>query len=164
MDLFSVGIEQAKLVTERGAPLKNCLYQWTAGAPGPDAYKSGSSEDVDVAEVDSGLKRKRATNDDGAGPSKRVRHVSLGLSTSTEEETGWSPTVTVEATAIPLRGDAAVQFPTPIFPLTLWTFSKGGVGIQLPRRLMGNAPVVKLYGGVGMDGFMRSMPRWWTAG
>ncbi|GJX79838.1 hypothetical protein Tco_0327987 [Tanacetum coccineum] len=44
-------------------------------------------EDADVAEVDSGLKRKRATNDDGAGPSKRVRPVSLGLSTSTEEET-----------------------------------------------------------------------------
>ncbi|GJX24079.1 hypothetical protein Tco_0228524 [Tanacetum coccineum] len=40
-----------------------------------------------IPEVDSGLKRKRATGDDGAGPSKRVRHVSLGLSTSTEEET-----------------------------------------------------------------------------
>ncbi|GKA39748.1 hypothetical protein Tco_0732299, partial [Tanacetum coccineum] len=42
---------------------------------------------TNVAEVDSGLKRKRATGDDGAGPSKRVRHFSLGLSTSTEEET-----------------------------------------------------------------------------
>ncbi|GJU08428.1 hypothetical protein Tco_1455552 [Tanacetum coccineum] len=55
--------------------------------PRPDAASVGSSEDADVAEVDSGLKRKRATGDDGAGPSKRVRHVSLGLSTSTEEET-----------------------------------------------------------------------------
>ncbi|GKG19564.1 hypothetical protein Tco_0376663, partial [Tanacetum coccineum] len=50
--------------------------------------------DVDVAgaeseagEVNSGLKRKRATSDDGAGTSKRVRYVSLGGSTSTEEET-----------------------------------------------------------------------------
>ncbi|GJX31872.1 hypothetical protein Tco_0241727 [Tanacetum coccineum] len=59
----------------------------TVEPPGPDATSVGSSEDADVAEVDSGLKRKRATNDDGAGPSKRVRPVSLGLSTSTEEET-----------------------------------------------------------------------------
>ncbi|GJZ19966.1 hypothetical protein Tco_0556556 [Tanacetum coccineum] len=59
----------------------------TVEPPGPDATSVGSSEDADVAEVDSGLKRKRATSDDGAGPSKRVRHVSLGLSTSTEEET-----------------------------------------------------------------------------
>ncbi|GJW53941.1 hypothetical protein Tco_0098026 [Tanacetum coccineum] len=63
----------------------------TAEPPGPDATSVGSSEDVDVAEVDSGLKRKRATSDDGAGPSKRVRHVSLGLSTSTEEETMDAP-------------------------------------------------------------------------
>ncbi|GJT28933.1 hypothetical protein Tco_0909208 [Tanacetum coccineum] len=54
--------------------------------PRPDATSVGSLEDADVAEVDSGLKRKRATGDDGAGPSKRVRLVSLGLSTSTEEE------------------------------------------------------------------------------
>ncbi|GJS29114.1 hypothetical protein Tco_0489734 [Tanacetum coccineum] len=59
----------------------------TAEPPRLDATSVGSSEDADVAEVDSGLKRKRATSDDGAGPSKRVRHVSLGLSTSTEEET-----------------------------------------------------------------------------
>ncbi|GJW82833.1 hypothetical protein Tco_0155978 [Tanacetum coccineum] len=66
--------------------------------PGPDATSVGSSEDADVAEVeseagevDSGLKRKRATSDDGAGTSKRVRHVSLGLSTSTEEETPDAP-------------------------------------------------------------------------
>ncbi|GJR64296.1 hypothetical protein Tco_0010361 [Tanacetum coccineum] len=68
--------------------LKNetlCQVQlWT---PQARANSVGSSEDADVAEVDSGLKRKRATGDDGAGPSKRVRHVSLGLSTSTEEET-----------------------------------------------------------------------------
>ncbi|GJX92488.1 hypothetical protein Tco_0345814 [Tanacetum coccineum] len=59
----------------------------TVEPPRPDATSIGSSEDADVAEVDSGLKRKRATGDDGAGPSKRVRHLSLGLSTSTEEET-----------------------------------------------------------------------------
>ncbi|GJX74883.1 hypothetical protein Tco_0313478 [Tanacetum coccineum] len=59
----------------------------TVEPPMPDATSIGSSEDADVAEVDSGLKRKRATGDDGAGPSKRVRHLSLGLSTSTEEET-----------------------------------------------------------------------------
>ncbi|GJZ90616.1 hypothetical protein Tco_0662543, partial [Tanacetum coccineum] len=66
----------------------------TAEPPRLDATSVGSSEDADVAgaeseagEVDSGLKRKRATSDDGAGTSKRVRHVSLGLSTSTEEET-----------------------------------------------------------------------------
>ncbi|GJR43189.1 hypothetical protein Tco_1311292 [Tanacetum coccineum] len=59
----------------------------TVDPPRPDATSIGSSEDADVAEVDSGLKRKRATGDDGAGPSKRVRHFSLGLSTSTEEET-----------------------------------------------------------------------------
>ncbi|GKD35474.1 hypothetical protein Tco_1250983, partial [Tanacetum coccineum] len=58
----------------------------TVEPPMPDATSIGSSEDADVAEVDSGLKRKRATGDDGAGPSKRVRHLSLGLSTSTEEE------------------------------------------------------------------------------
>ncbi|GJV28802.1 hypothetical protein Tco_1385250 [Tanacetum coccineum] len=61
-----------------------CQNTWP---PRPDATSIGSSEDADVAEVDSGLKRKRATGDDGAGPSKRVRHLSLGLSTSTEEET-----------------------------------------------------------------------------
>ncbi|GJV33809.1 hypothetical protein Tco_1394209 [Tanacetum coccineum] len=57
----------------------------TVEPPMPDATSIGSSEDADVAEVDSGLKRKRATGDDGAGPSKRVRHLSLGLSTSTKE-------------------------------------------------------------------------------
>ncbi|GJT65821.1 hypothetical protein Tco_1017301 [Tanacetum coccineum] len=71
--------------------------------PRPDATSVGSSEDADVAEVDSGLKRKRATGDVGAGPSKRVRHVSLGLSTSTEEETpDASPTLAAkEATETP---------------------------------------------------------------
>ncbi|GJX98067.1 hypothetical protein Tco_0355086 [Tanacetum coccineum] len=42
---------------------------------------------TEAGEVDSGLKRKRATSDDGAGTSKRARYVSLGGSTSTEEET-----------------------------------------------------------------------------
>ncbi|GKG39402.1 hypothetical protein Tco_0463547, partial [Tanacetum coccineum] len=41
-------------------------------SPRPDAASVGSSEDADVAEVDYGLKRKRATGDDGAGPSPRV--------------------------------------------------------------------------------------------
>ncbi|GJS79582.1 hypothetical protein Tco_0729463 [Tanacetum coccineum] len=66
--------------------------------PRLDATSGGSSEDADVAgaeseagEVDSGLKRKRATSDDGAGMSKRVRHVSLGGSTLTEEETPDAP-------------------------------------------------------------------------
>ncbi|GKG25339.1 hypothetical protein Tco_0395967 [Tanacetum coccineum] len=46
----------------------------TAEPPRPDATSVGSSEDADVAgakseagEVDSGLKRKRGTSDDGAG-------------------------------------------------------------------------------------------------
>ncbi|GKB67603.1 hypothetical protein Tco_0929015 [Tanacetum coccineum] len=59
----------------------------TVEPPRPDTTSIGSSEDADVTEVDFGLKRKRATGDDGADPSKRVRHLSLGLSTSTEEET-----------------------------------------------------------------------------
>ncbi|GJR31323.1 hypothetical protein Tco_1107555 [Tanacetum coccineum] len=57
----------------------------TAEPPRPDATSVGASEDADVAgaeseaeEVDSGLKRKRGTSDDGAGTSKRVRYVILG--------------------------------------------------------------------------------------
>ncbi|GKC23317.1 hypothetical protein Tco_1025467 [Tanacetum coccineum] len=77
----------------------------TAEPPRPDATSVGSSEDADVAgaeskaeEFDSGLKRKRATSDDGAGTSKRVRYVSLGGSTSTEEVTE-TPPLNVEATS-----------------------------------------------------------------
>ncbi|GJR68211.1 hypothetical protein Tco_0014276 [Tanacetum coccineum] len=77
----------------------------TAEPPRLDATSVGSSEDADVAgaeseagEVDSGLKRKRGTSDDGAGTSKRVRYVSLGGSTSTEEETE-TPPLNVEATS-----------------------------------------------------------------
>ncbi|GJY59005.1 hypothetical protein Tco_0458897 [Tanacetum coccineum] len=77
----------------------------TAEPPRPDATSVGSSEDADVVgaeseaeEVDSGLKRKRATRDDGAGTSKRVRYVSLGGSTSTKEETE-TPPLNVEATS-----------------------------------------------------------------
>ncbi|GJS12600.1 hypothetical protein Tco_0407072 [Tanacetum coccineum] len=75
----------------------------TVEPPRPDATSVGSAEDTDVAEVDSGLKRRRTTGDDGAGPSKRVRHPSLGLSTSTEEETpDASPTLAAkEVTEIP---------------------------------------------------------------
>ncbi|GKC74473.1 hypothetical protein Tco_1120356, partial [Tanacetum coccineum] len=53
------------------------------GAPQADVAGAES----EAGEVDSRLKRKRATSDDGVGTSKRVRHVSLGGSTSTEEET-----------------------------------------------------------------------------
>ncbi|GJW48413.1 hypothetical protein Tco_0080059 [Tanacetum coccineum] len=77
----------------------------TTEPPRLDATSVGSSEDADVArakseagEVDSGLKRKRGTSDDGAGTSKRVRYVSLGGSTSTEEETE-TPPLNVEATS-----------------------------------------------------------------
>ncbi|GKE93136.1 hypothetical protein Tco_1574231, partial [Tanacetum coccineum] len=70
----------------------------TVKPPRLDATSVGSSEDADVVggesearEVDSGLKRKRATSDVGVGTSKRVRHVSLGGSTSTEEETPDAP-------------------------------------------------------------------------
>ncbi|GJX00159.1 hypothetical protein Tco_0184072 [Tanacetum coccineum] len=98
----------------------------TVEPPRPDTTSVGSSEDADVAEVDSGLKRKRATGDDGAGPSKRVRHVSLGLSTSTEEETpDASPTLAAkEVTETPppmsrltsvflCAGDDMLRSPTP---------------------------------------------------
>ncbi|GJV81243.1 hypothetical protein Tco_1517113 [Tanacetum coccineum] len=90
----------------------------TVGPPGPDATSVGSSEDAEVAEVDSGLKRKRATGDDGAGPSKRLRHVSRGLSTSTEEETpDASPTLAAKECRAtrrsPLRRDAMLPVPTP---------------------------------------------------
>ncbi|GKA84429.1 hypothetical protein Tco_0806024 [Tanacetum coccineum] len=100
MDLFSVvHLSKPKLVTEGVRPLRDGEEPLVPGVqlvepPGLDATSVGSAEDANVAgaeseagEVDSGLKRKRATSDDGAGPSKRVRHVSLGLSTSTEEET-----------------------------------------------------------------------------
>ncbi|GJV25217.1 hypothetical protein Tco_1377912 [Tanacetum coccineum] len=96
-------------------------------------------EDADVAEVDSGLKRKRATNDDGAGPSKRVRPVSLGLSTSTEEETlDAPPTLTAkEVTETPppnveATSDSSapvthvVQSPPQTNPLTTDDISRRG--------------------------------------
>ncbi|GJS27907.1 hypothetical protein Tco_0488527 [Tanacetum coccineum] len=110
----------------------------TVEPPRLDATSVGSSEDADVAgaeseagEVDSGLKRKRAASDDGAGTSKRVRHVSLGGSTSTEEETPDAPPTlaakevtetpppNVEATSdssAPVTH--AVQSPPPASPLT----------------------------------------------
>ncbi|GJS72714.1 hypothetical protein Tco_0705555 [Tanacetum coccineum] len=96
MDLFSVvHLSKPKLVTEGVRPLR----RWCNWEPPRMTHKRCSSDDdIDVAgaeseagEVDSGLKRKRATSDDGAGTSKRVRHVSLGLSTSTEEETPDAP-------------------------------------------------------------------------
>ncbi|GJV80172.1 hypothetical protein Tco_1516042 [Tanacetum coccineum] len=118
----------------------------TAEPPRLDATSVGSSEDADVAgaeseagEVDSGLKRKRATSDDGAGTSKRVRHVSLGLSTSTEEETLDAPPMltakevtetpppNVEATSdssAPVTH--AVQSPPQTNPLTADDISRRG--------------------------------------
>ncbi|GKC99660.1 hypothetical protein Tco_1169935 [Tanacetum coccineum] len=110
MDLFSVvHLSKPKLVTEGVRPLRDGeepllesttgrTMEATAEPPRLDATSVGSSEDANVAgaeseggEVDSGLKRKRATSDDDAGTSKRVCHVSLGLSTSTEEETPDAP-------------------------------------------------------------------------
>ncbi|GKA77233.1 hypothetical protein Tco_0783694 [Tanacetum coccineum] len=93
----------------------------TAEPPRLDATSVGSSEDADVAgagEVDSGLKRKRGTSDDGAGTSKRVRYVSPGGSTSTEEETE-TPPLNVEATSdssVPVTH--AGQSPPQTSPLT----------------------------------------------
>ncbi|GJZ35970.1 hypothetical protein Tco_0581787 [Tanacetum coccineum] len=90
----------------------------------PGATSVGSSEDADVAgaeseagEVDSGLKRKRATSDDGAGTSKRVRYVSLGGSTSTEEETPDAPPMLAakEVTETPpLNVEAASDSSAPV--------------------------------------------------
>ncbi|GJS81961.1 retrovirus-related pol polyprotein from transposon TNT 1-94 [Tanacetum coccineum] len=89
MDLFSVvHLSKPKLVTEGVRPLRDEVESTdvlapiplrsvpgaTVEPPRPDATSVGSSEDADVAgaeseagEVDSGLKRKRATSDDGAG-------------------------------------------------------------------------------------------------
>ncbi|GJT56842.1 hypothetical protein Tco_0991896 [Tanacetum coccineum] len=79
----------------------------TVEPPRLDATSVGSSEDADgtraeseAGDVDSGLNRKRTTSDDGAGTSKRVRHVSLGGSTSIEEETPDAPP-TLAATEVP---------------------------------------------------------------
>ncbi|GKC12952.1 hypothetical protein Tco_1009734, partial [Tanacetum coccineum] len=80
----------------------------------------------EAGEVDSGLKRKRATSDDGAGMSKRVRHVSLGLSTSTEEVTE-TPPPNVEATSdssAPVTH--AAQSPPQTSPLTADDISRRG--------------------------------------
>ncbi|GJX10545.1 hypothetical protein Tco_0200404 [Tanacetum coccineum] len=100
----------------------------TVEPPRPDATSVGSSEDADVAEVDSGLKRKRATGDDGAGPSKRVRYVSL--STSTEEETpDASPTLAAkEVTETPPPND--------------WLFACRGTSVSLRRgdRMLRTVP------------------------
>ncbi|GJY00097.1 hypothetical protein Tco_0357115 [Tanacetum coccineum] len=49
----------------------------TVDPPRPDATSIGSSEDADVAEVDSGLKRKRATGWKAAAPSKSVEDTSI---------------------------------------------------------------------------------------
>ncbi|GJS58678.1 hypothetical protein Tco_0653462 [Tanacetum coccineum] len=136
----------------------------TVEPPRLDATSVGSSEDADVAgaeseagEVDSGLKRKRATSDVGAGTSKRVRHVSLGGSTSTEEETPDAPPTlaakevtetpppNVEATSdssAPVTH--AVQSPPPTSPLTADDISRRDRETG-PKRL--RVSRVSLYGG-----------------
>ncbi|GJT68941.1 hypothetical protein Tco_1028227 [Tanacetum coccineum] len=103
-----VHLSKPKLVTQGVRPLRDgeeLLLESIAGVPGAtrepprlDVTSVGSSEDADVAgaesetgEVDSRLKRKRATSDDGVGTSKRVRHGSLFGSASTEEETPNAP-------------------------------------------------------------------------
>ncbi|GJU07192.1 hypothetical protein Tco_1123622 [Tanacetum coccineum] len=99
----SYSMEDAELINENLYPTFSSAYsgRWICLAVIPTRALSGTragateieSTDVlaptplrSVPKVDFGLKRKRATGDDGAGPSKRVRHLSLGLSTSTEEE------------------------------------------------------------------------------
>ncbi|GJS07172.1 hypothetical protein Tco_0363968 [Tanacetum coccineum] len=104
MDLFSVvHLSKPKQVTEGVRPLRDGeepLLESTAGRTRTRAGQPEIEKDADVAEVDSGLKRKRATGDDGAGPSKRVRHLILGLSTSTEEESSdASPTLAAKEVA-----------------------------------------------------------------
>ncbi|GJV23369.1 hypothetical protein Tco_1376064 [Tanacetum coccineum] len=111
MDLFSVvHLNKPKLVTEGVRPLRDGeepMLESTAGRTmelvleqpevestdvlAPIPLRSVPGAESEAGEVDSGLKRKRATSDDGAGTSKRVRHVSLGGSTSTEEETPDAP-------------------------------------------------------------------------
>ncbi|GJW66071.1 hypothetical protein Tco_0117955 [Tanacetum coccineum] len=97
MDLFSVvHLSKPKLVTEGVRPLRDGeepLLESTAGRTMELVLEQPEVEraESEAGEVDSGLKRKRATSDDDAGTSKRVRHVSLGGSTSTEEETPDAP-------------------------------------------------------------------------
>ncbi|GJV53407.1 hypothetical protein Tco_1449148 [Tanacetum coccineum] len=109
MDLFSVvHLSKPKLVTEGVRPLRDGeepLLESTAGRTMELVLEQPEVEGTDVAgaeseaeEVDAGLKRKRDTSDDGAGTSKRVRYVSLGGSTSTEEVTE-TPPLNVEATS-----------------------------------------------------------------
>ncbi|GJS83602.1 hypothetical protein Tco_0750143 [Tanacetum coccineum] len=90
MDLFSVvHLSKPKLVTEGVRPLRDGeepLLESTAGRTMELVLEQPEVESTDVHPTTSAVCQ-RATGDDGAGPSKRVRHVSLGLSTSTEEET-----------------------------------------------------------------------------
>ncbi|GJT42392.1 hypothetical protein Tco_0951107 [Tanacetum coccineum] len=102
--------DKPKLVTEGVRPLRDGeepLLESTAGRTMELVLEQPEVESTDVlapiplrrvpgaeseaGEVDSGLKRKRGTSDDGADTSKRVRYVSLGGSTSTKEETETPP-------------------------------------------------------------------------
>ncbi|GJU65151.1 hypothetical protein Tco_1246986 [Tanacetum coccineum] len=73
---------------------------WGGGGWGRGAWRGagvalggecGAGAESETGEVDSRLKRKRATSDDGASTSKRVRPGSLFGSASTEEETPDAP-------------------------------------------------------------------------
>nr|GEW70161.1 hypothetical protein [Tanacetum cinerariifolium] len=108
MDLFSVvHLSKPKLVTEGVRPLRDGeepLLEATAGRTMELLLEQPKDEDTaileptplqaagitrvesETEEVNSGLKRKRATSGEGTGSSKRVRHVILGDSASTEGE------------------------------------------------------------------------------
>nr|GEW53098.1 hypothetical protein [Tanacetum cinerariifolium] len=108
MDLFSVvHLSKPKLVTEGVRPLRDGeepLLEATTGRtmelvleqpedentavlePTPLQAAGITRAESETKEVNSGLKRKRATSGDGADSSKRVRHVILGDSASTERE------------------------------------------------------------------------------
>ncbi|GKB90538.1 hypothetical protein Tco_0962810, partial [Tanacetum coccineum] len=85
-------------------PLRSVPYA-TVEPPRPDATSVGSSEDADVAEVDSGLKRKRAIGDDGAARQKRVRHVSPSVEATSDS----SAPVTHAAQSPPQTGPKAFE-------------------------------------------------------
>nr|GEV43777.1 hypothetical protein [Tanacetum cinerariifolium] len=108
MDLFSVvHLSKPKLVTEGVRPLRDGeepLLEATAGrimklvleqpkdentavlVPTPLQAAGITRAESETEEVNSGLKRKRATSGDGVGSSKRVRRVILVDSASTERE------------------------------------------------------------------------------
>ncbi|GJU36183.1 hypothetical protein Tco_1184537 [Tanacetum coccineum] len=94
MDLFSVvHLSKPKQVIEGVRPLRDGeepLLESTAGRIMELVLEQPEIESTDVlapTPLRSVPSITWRSGDDGAGPSKRVRHLSLGLSTSTEEET-----------------------------------------------------------------------------